>query len=101
EVLLELVEIYPSRVDSQLVDVAVQRLRAKVEDDPANPSLIRTVRGAGYKLAVSLKEGGMSERGVSPGRLRRRLTIAFVLVAGVSAAVLALGAYLMVRQARL
>ncbi len=39
--------------DSRLVDVAVQRLRAKVEEDPAHPSLIRTVRGAGYKLSVS------------------------------------------------
>ncbi|MEV0428721.1 response regulator transcription factor [Micromonospora sp. NPDC049836] len=37
--------------DSRLVDVAVQRLRAKVEDDPGAPTLIRTVRGAGYKLA--------------------------------------------------
>jgi signal transduction histidine kinase len=43
----------------------------------------------------------VAERDVSPGRLRRRLTIAFVLVAGVSAAVLAVGAYLMVREARL
>jgi signal transduction histidine kinase len=40
-------------------------------------------------------------RQVSPGRFRRRLTVAFVLVAGVSAAALAIGAYLMVRQARL
>jgi signal transduction histidine kinase len=39
-------------------------------------------------------------RTVLPGRLRRRLTIAFVLVAGVSTAALALGSYLMVRQAR-
>lgn len=38
---------------------------------------------------------------VVPGRLRRRLTVAFVLVAGVSAAALAIGSYLMVRQARL
>ena len=36
--------------DSRLVDVCVQRLRAKVEDDPARPSLIRTVRGVGYRL---------------------------------------------------
>jgi two-component system sensor histidine kinase MtrB len=43
----------------------------------------------------------VAARDVSPGRLRRRLTVAFVLVAGVSAAVLAIGAYLMVRQARL
>jgi signal transduction histidine kinase len=43
----------------------------------------------------------MAAHTVVPGRLRRRLTVAFVLVAGVSAAVLAAGAYLMVRQARL
>jgi two-component system response regulator MtrA len=35
--------------DSRLVDVAIQRLRAKVEADPAAPELIQTVRGAGYK----------------------------------------------------
>jgi DNA-binding response OmpR family regulator len=28
----------------------VQRLRAKIEDDPAKPRLIRTVRGVGYTL---------------------------------------------------
>jgi DNA-binding response OmpR family regulator len=32
------------------VDVAVQRLRAKVEDDPGAPALIRTVRGVGYRF---------------------------------------------------
>ena len=35
--------------DSRLVDVAVQRLRRKVEDDPAAPVLIETVRGVGYR----------------------------------------------------
>ncbi|MDT4986545.1 MAG: two-component system, OmpR family, sensor histidine kinase MtrB, partial [Micromonosporaceae bacterium] len=43
----------------------------------------------------------MTARTVAPGRLQWRLTVAFVAVAGVSAAVLAVGAYLMVRQARL
>ncbi|MER7893034.1 ATP-binding protein [Micromonospora sp. NPDC094482] len=38
---------------------------------------------------------------VPPGRLRRRLTIAFVLVAGVSAGLLAGGSYLLLRQTRL
>src|SRR5215207_1799642 len=38
---------------------------------------------------------------VAPGRLRRRLTIAFVLVAGVSAGALAAGSFLLVQQARL
>ena len=52
EILLERVWNYPYLGDSRLVDVAVQRLRAKLEDDPANPRLIRTVRGAGYKLAA-------------------------------------------------
>ena len=36
--------------DSRLVDVAVQRLRAKVEDDPKEPKLIVTVRGVGYRF---------------------------------------------------
>ncbi|MEU4715895.1 ATP-binding protein [Micromonospora purpureochromogenes] len=43
----------------------------------------------------------MATGAVPPGRLRRRLTVAFVLVAGVSAGVLAGGSYLMLRQARL
>jgi two-component system sensor histidine kinase MtrB len=43
----------------------------------------------------------LPRRGVHPGRLRRRLTIAFVLVAGISAGALALGSYLLVRQTRL
>jgi two-component system sensor histidine kinase MtrB len=40
-------------------------------------------------------------RRIHPSRLRRRLAIAFVLVAGISAGALALGSYLLVRQARL
>ena len=36
--------------DSRIVDATVARLRAKIEDDPANPSLLRTARGLGYRL---------------------------------------------------
>ncbi len=50
ELLLELVWNYDYLGDSRLVDVAVQRLRAKVEDDPHAPALIQTVRGVGYRL---------------------------------------------------
>jgi DNA-binding response OmpR family regulator len=32
--------------------VHVRRLRAKVESDPANPSVIQTVRGLGYKAVA-------------------------------------------------
>ena len=50
EMLLERVWGYEFLGDSRLVNVAIQRLRAKVEDDPAHPSLITTVRGVGYRL---------------------------------------------------
>lgn len=43
----------------------------------------------------------MPRRPVPTGRLRRRLTIAFVLVAGIASAALAVGSFLLVRQARL
>jgi len=36
--------------DTKTLDVHVKRLRAKVEPDPSNPSLIVTVRGLGYKF---------------------------------------------------
>jgi two-component system, OmpR family, response regulator MtrA len=51
EVLLDRIWGYDFLGDSRLVDVAIGRLRAKVEADPANPTLIQTVRGAGYKAA--------------------------------------------------
>lgn len=35
------------------VDVQVNRLRRKIEDDPANPLFIQTVRGIGYRLVVA------------------------------------------------
>lgn len=34
------------------VDVQVNRLRRKIESDPANPLLLQTVRGIGYKLVA-------------------------------------------------
>jgi two-component system response regulator MtrA len=49
ELLLEQVWGYDYLGDSRLVDVAVQRLRAKIETEPANPELVLTVRGVGYK----------------------------------------------------
>jgi two-component system, OmpR family, response regulator MtrA len=49
DVLLDRVWGYDYLGDSRLVDVAIQRLRSKVETDPAVPELIQTVRGAGYK----------------------------------------------------
>ena len=36
--------------DTKTLDVHIKRLRAKIELDPANPVLIQTIRGLGYKL---------------------------------------------------
>lgn len=37
------------------VDTQVMRLRKKIEADPANPTLIKTVRGAGYLFAATVR----------------------------------------------
>lgn len=36
--------------DTKTLDVHIKRLRSKVETDPANPVLIQTIRGLGYKF---------------------------------------------------
>ncbi|MFM2103753.1 MAG: hypothetical protein RL740_840 [Actinomycetota bacterium] len=36
--------------DTKTLDVHIKRLRSKFEKDPANPELIQTVRGLGYKM---------------------------------------------------
>ena len=38
--------------DTKTLDVHIKRLRAKLEDDPANPKIIQTVRGLGYKMEL-------------------------------------------------
>jgi DNA-binding response OmpR family regulator len=50
--LLERVWGYDFLGDSRLVDAHMYRLRNKVERNPAEPTLIMTVRGLGYKLQV-------------------------------------------------
>lgn len=49
EQLLTEVWHYRNPADTRLVNVHVQRLRAKVEEDPENPKIVMTVRGVGYK----------------------------------------------------
>lgn len=38
--------------DTKTLDVHIKRLRAKIEEDPANPKIIHTIRGLGYKLEI-------------------------------------------------
>ncbi|MBC9927560.1 MULTISPECIES: MtrAB system response regulator MtrA [unclassified Leucobacter] len=52
EVLLEKVWGYQYKADTRLVNVHVQRLRAKVELDPDYPTIVTTVRGVGYRAGA-------------------------------------------------
>lgn len=52
EQLLEQVWGYRHAADTRLVNVHVQRLRAKVEKDPENPRVVVTVRGVGYRAGA-------------------------------------------------
>ncbi|MBX3093726.1 MAG: response regulator transcription factor [Cryobacterium sp.] len=49
EMLLEQVWGYHYKADTRLVNVHVQRLRAKIEEDPDSPKIVTTVRGVGYR----------------------------------------------------
>lgn len=48
--LLEQIWGYEYAGDTRTVDVHVRHLRKKIEPDPANPTLIETVRGVGYRF---------------------------------------------------
>ncbi|TXK06076.1 response regulator transcription factor [Microbacterium mitrae] len=52
EMLLEQVWGYHYKAGTRLVNVHVQRLRAKVEIDPDNPKIVTTVRGVGYRAGA-------------------------------------------------
>ena len=39
-------------VGERTIDVQINRLRRKIEDDPSNPVWLQTVRGIGYRLSV-------------------------------------------------
>lgn len=52
EVLLEKVWGYQYKADTRLVNVHVQRLRAKIEIDPDHPVIVTTVRGVGYRAGA-------------------------------------------------
>ncbi len=55
EVLLEKVWGYQYKADTRLVNVHVQRLRAKIECDPDHPTIVTTVRGVGYRAGAPVE----------------------------------------------
>ena len=46
--------LHEAEVYDRTIDVQVRRLRLKLESDAANPTLIVTERGAGYRLACEV-----------------------------------------------
>lgn len=50
--LLEKIWGYRHGSDARLVNVHVQRLRAKIERDPEHPQIVKTVRGVGYRASA-------------------------------------------------
>jgi DNA-binding response OmpR family regulator len=50
EQLLQLVHGVADEAFDRSIDVHVSRLRSKLQDDPRNPKLLKTVRGVGYML---------------------------------------------------
>ncbi|WEV53731.1 MtrAB system response regulator MtrA [Bifidobacterium sp. ESL0704] len=57
--LLKKVWGYEDSGDTRLVNVHIQRLRAKVESDMENPQVIQTVRGIGYRFALDDHSGSV------------------------------------------
>jgi two-component system OmpR family response regulator len=55
--LLDLVKGREWAAYDRAVDTQVGRLRKKIEDDPATPRLIKTVRGGGYIFATTVDTG--------------------------------------------
>ncbi|MCB5201361.1 response regulator [Neorhizobium sp. T786] len=41
-----------AEVGERTIDVQINRLRRKIEEDPANPVYLQTVRGIGYRLSI-------------------------------------------------
>jgi two-component system, OmpR family, response regulator len=53
--LIEMSRRYDNEVYDRAVDVAVLRLRRKIELDPSEPQIIVTERGVGYRIAVAVE----------------------------------------------
>ena len=52
ELLRRVWRIDPDKIETRTIDMHIARLREKLRDDPAEPAIIKTVRGKGYMFAV-------------------------------------------------
>ena len=53
EILRRVWRLDPNKIETRTIDMHVARLREKLGDDPADPHIIMTVRGKGYKFAAA------------------------------------------------
>jgi len=53
--LIEMSRRYDNEVYDRAIDVQILRLRLKIESDPAQPQIIVTERGAGYRVGVAVE----------------------------------------------
>ncbi len=67
--LLEHIWGYDYYGSTRTVDMHISRLREKIEDDPASPTFIVTVRGVGYKFKGPEAGSGKREAGVTESRI--------------------------------
>jgi two-component system OmpR family response regulator len=56
--LLDITSGRAADVFDRTIDNQVSRLRRKIEEDPAHPRLIATIRAGGYSLAADVREVG-------------------------------------------
>ncbi len=66
--LLEKVWQVPSDVETRTVDAFIARLRKMIEPDPGHPSVIRSIRSAGYVFTASPEEPAGTPRKPGAGR---------------------------------
>jgi two-component system, OmpR family, response regulator len=55
--LLDLTRGRSAQAFDRSIDVQLSRLRRKIEADPRDPQLIKTVRGGGYMLSAAVERG--------------------------------------------
>ncbi|MCH1427704.1 MAG: helix-turn-helix domain-containing protein [Alphaproteobacteria bacterium] len=48
----DLIELLDERMQGRSIDVAIARLRSKIENDPKQPYYLTTVRNLGWKLQI-------------------------------------------------
>lgn len=65
DMLLDLLRGRQAGPFDRAIDVAVSRLRRKMEDDGRNPQVIKTVRGGGYVLAASVDRLSVADPALS------------------------------------